>query len=661
MLQVIAQRETSALSSDRRDKMKNIYMVQASNTYTGNAFKAAYLPYAVGLLVAYAFKDELVKREYDFKRFVFTREDTNSVVESLESPTFVGFSNYIWNTRYNLTLAKKIKAKYPECVILFGGHNVPPNNSFLEEYGFIDFLIHGEGEEAFKALLTELTKDKPDFSTIPNLSYRAENGIAIKNSIEVLTKTDYPSPYLDGWFEYIFNENPDMQLDAIIETSRGCPRSCAYCDWGCNSQKIKLYPIERVKAEIDWFAAHKVKFIWGADANFGAYERDLEIVDHFIKVREETGYPERIRTNYAMNNPDRVFEISRKLERFGLSKEGATLSFQSLNPETLEYIGRKNMSMDKFSKLIALYKKEGVTTYSELIIGLPGETYQSFCKGIGMLLAAGQHRLITTYNCEILPNSPMAAPDFMQKHGIKTADVIYLTAHSESDKEVQERTKYIVGTNTLTTEEWIECNIFACFVESYHHYGILKFIAIYLFRELGIPYEKFYNAIIEFAKQNKKSIAYSVYEKLYGFFKSISLENPTKLYANELYGNITWIPKNVAHLDTIYRVDDFYSEIYNLVNSLVNDKEITDEIIKYQKTALKLPARNNFSVDFVFNWHEYFTKILADEESKLIKKCNTVSVNNERQPMDWKEYAFESTWFGKNGITFNPGMSVKDI
>ncbi len=642
--------------------MKNIYMVQASNTYSGNSFKAAYLPYAVGLLIAYAFTDETVKSEYDFKRFVFVRESTDDVVAKLENPAFIGFSNYIWNTHYNLALAKKIKEKFPECIIMFGGHNVPPDNSFLENYPFIDFLIHGEGEEAFKNLLVELTKETPDFSGISNLSYRKSENEFVKNATEVLTKTDYPSPYLTGLFDYIFEENPDMQLDAILETSRGCPRSCAYCDWGCNSQKIKLFPIERVFAEIDWFATHKVKFIWGADANFGAYERDIEIVDYFIKVREKTGYPERIRTNYAMKNPERVFEISRKLERFGLSKEGATLSFQSLNPETLEFIGRKNMSLDKFSELISLYKKEGVTTYSELIVGLPGETYESFCKGIGALLAAGQHRLITVYNCEILPNSPMADPEYMKKHGIKTADIVYLTAHSESDKEIQERTKYVIGTNTLPTEDWIACNVFTCFEESYHHYGILKFIAIYLYYEFGIPYEKFYNMIIDFAKKDKNSIGYSVYDKLYSFFKSVSIEKPMKLYSNEIYGDITWIPKNVAHLDTIYRLDAYYDEIRPLLISFGMSEEIADELIKYQKTALKYPAKNNFSVEFSHNWHEFFTDILEnDTHNPLVEKKNIVSVNNKSNPDNWKDYAVESTWFGKNGATFNPDISAKDI
>ena len=241
--------------------MKNVYMVQASTTYGGNLFKAAYLPYAAGLLVAYAWTDETVKKEYCFKRFIFTREEIESAVSSLEDPAIIGFSNYIWNTEYNKALSKRIKELYPDCLIVFGGHNVPPDTEFLEKFDYIDFLIHGEGEEAFLELLLELSKDEPDFSAVSNLSFRNKNGGYTSTPVKILTKTDYPSPYLTGVFDNIIKENPNMQLDAILETSRGCPRNCAYCDWGCTNSKVKLFPIERVHAEIEWFAKNKIAFL----------------------------------------------------------------------------------------------------------------------------------------------------------------------------------------------------------------------------------------------------------------------------------------------------------------------------------------------------------------------------------------------------------------
>lgn len=639
--------------------MKNIYMVQPSNTYSGQNFKAAYLPYAAGLLVANAFTNETVKSNYEFKRFIFIREKTEKALASLENPAIVGFSNYVWNTKYNLTLAEKIKEKYPDCIIIFGGHNVAGGeNSFLDKYDFIDFLIRGEGEEAFCNLLCELCKETPDYSSVSNLSYRSE-GKAIHNPVETLTRIDYPSPYLTGLFDDIYKENPDMQLDAILETSRGCPNSCAYCDWGCNNQKIKRFPIERIYAEIDWLAAHKTKFIWGADANFGAFERDLDIVDYFVSVREKTGYPERLRINYAKANPLRVFEINKQLEQHNLTKQGATISFQSLNPETLENIGRKNMDLDSFSELLSLYRKEGITIYSELIVGLPGETYESFCSGIGKLLAAGQHRLITTYICVLLPNSPMADPDYMEKHGIISVEVPFLVAHTNDEDDVVETTSYIIGTNTMCPEDWIKSNIFTCFEESYHHFGILKFIAIYLFTKYNVPYEKFYNDIINSALEDKNSVAYSAYQKLYSYYKSITESKPISLYQNDIFGDLSWSNNLLTFLDTIYRLDTFYDEIRPLLQGYGVPENIIDELIRYQKTALKLPGRNNFGEDFSYNWHDYFKGIIEDCPIELSEKPNTVRVMNKSVPDNWKEWALESVWFNKNGITFNPVVKVE--
>ncbi len=636
--------------------MKNVYMVQASNTYGGNIFKSAYLPYAVGLLVAYAKEDSRINEEYDFRRFIFTREETDMAADSLETPAVMGFSNYIWNTEYNKALAKKVKSRYPGCVIIFGGHNVPPDADFLEKYDYIDFLIHGEGEEAFKGLLLEMLKEKPDFYSVPNISFRTSDGGYFTTEEKVLEGTDYPSPYLTGVFDSIIKENPDMQLDAILETSRGCPRNCAYCDWGCTNSKVKLFSLERVLAEIEWFAKNKIAFLWGADANFGAYERDEIIVDKLVEMREKYGYPERIRTNYAKNRHEAVFNINRKLEKYGLSKEGATLSFQSLNPDTLEAIGRKNMSLDKFKDIMQMYRADGVTTYSELILGLPCETYESFCRGIGSLLEAGQHRLINVYNCEILPNSPMAQKDYLDKYGIRTSEVVFLTSHSKADAEIIEKTKYVTGTQSMNSEEWIKANIFACFEKSLHHYGILRSFAIYLYHEKNVRYEDFYNAVIKMCREKEDSFINYAYSFLYNFYKTVVDEKPMRLYTNDIYGKITWAPEHVAHMDWIPKLDELYDILRPLFVSFGIDDEITDEIAEYEKCIMKRPGENNFSREFSYDWHGYFTTVLAGSYAPLKQVKNRVSVNNEKHPETWTDYALEAAWFGKNGGAYNPGV-----
>lgn len=647
---------------DRREKkvnmVKNVYMVQASATYGGNLFKAAYLPYAAGLLVANAWEDETIRQAYAFKRFVFTREVTDEAVASFEEPAVIGFSNYIWNTRYNLALARKTKEKYPDCVIIFGGHNVPPDESFLKEYPYIDFLIHAEGEDAFRALLLELLAEQPDFGKINNLSFRCGDGYVTTPQV-IQTRTDYPSPYLTGIFDSIVEEHPDMQLDAILETSRGCPRHCAYCDWGCTDSAVKLFPMERVLAEIDWFAAHKVAFLWGADANFGAYERDEEIARHLLEVREKYGYPERLRTNYAKNHRDRVFRINRMLEKDGITKEGATLSFQSLNPDTLKAIGRQNMSLEQFKEQIAMYRSAGVTTYSELILGLPLETYESFCRGLGLLLENGQHRLINVYNCELLPNSPMAQPEYMKKYGIKTADVIFLTAHSKLDSEIVERSNYVVATSTMSEEQWVNANVFACFEKSMHHNGMLRSLAIYSFYEKHIRYEDFYNSVIDFAKRSDKHVVNNGYAFLYNFYNTVVREEPMKLYTNDIYGKISWAPDFTPYMDVIYRLDEYYEAMRPLFLSLGIEDGILTELYNYQKCILKRAFANHFSHAFTYDWHRYFKTVIEGSYAPLEKRTNRIRVDNEKTIESWQEYGVDGAWFGKDGHMFNLGISVE--
>ncbi len=461
--------------------------------------------------------------------------------------------------------------------------------------------------------------------------------------------------YLTGVFDDILKENSDMQLDAILETSRGCPRNCAYCDWGCTNSKVKFFSLERVYAEIEWFAKNKIAYFWGADSNFGTHARDEEIADYIVEMRKKFGYPERIQINYAKDNPERVFRINQKFEKYGLSKLGSTISFQSLNPDTLAAIGRKNVSLEKFGDLMSMYRNAGVSTYSELILGLPCETYQSFCRGIGTLLEAGQHRDIFVYNCVILPNSPI---DYLDKYGIKTAEVVLFTAHNKVETEIAEKTKCVVGTSSMNSEEWIAVNIFACFEKSLHHFGILQKFAIYFHYEKNVRYEDFYNSVINWCRNSDNEIINRPYRFLYDFYKKFSLEQPMELYRNEeIYGKVNWAPDHTVHMDSIFRLEDYYRAIRPLLESYESDKTILDEITEYQKCVLKRANRNNYSCDFTYGWHEYFTKAIAGEYVPLKQYSNRVNINNEKNPENWPEYAFESVWFGKNGGPFNTGIT----
>ena len=327
---------------------KKLYFFQVNYPYG----KSAHIPYTAGQLSAYAFDDKDVSDNYVLEKIFFLREKADNVLALIDNPSVVAFSTYIWNFNYNKTLAALIKEKFPECVIIFGGHHVSPGGKLLEECKDIDYLLHGEGEIIFRRLLRALIGlEKAE--DIPGISMRTENRI-ITNPEIISEECNFPSPYLKGYFDDILKDNPDKDFMALIETSRGCPNSCAYCDWSNMKSKIRKFPIERIYGEIEWVMKNKVYGLGSADSNFGMFKREEEITDKIVEAKKKSGFPIGFQTSYAKNSSRTVFNIGMKLEKSGMNK-GITLSFQSMSKEVLKNIGRQNISIDYYSELMRLY------------------------------------------------------------------------------------------------------------------------------------------------------------------------------------------------------------------------------------------------------------------------------------------------------------------
>ena len=160
--------------------------------------------------------------------------------------------------------------------------------------------------------------------------------------------------------------------------------------------------------------------------------------------------PQQIRAAYAKNSDQRVFQISKSLNEAGMSN-AVTLSTQSLDAKTLDVIKRTNIKIEDFANLMIDYRRENVSTYTELIIGLPGETYDSFVHGINQLLDTGQHEGLNVYLYSVLPNSERTAPIYMAEHGITSVEMPTLLLHSTLVGDgLQEHSQIVVETNSFS-------------------------------------------------------------------------------------------------------------------------------------------------------------------------------------------------------------------
>ncbi len=627
--------------------MKNVYFVQV-DVSAGLGEKNAYLPYTAGILAASAWQSEIVKREYEFKEFIFLREDVDSVVSRMDEPAAVAFSNYCWNTEYNKTLSKALKAKYPDCAVIFGGHNVPDDFSFLEEFPYIDYLVHGEGEEPLKKLLEALALNS-DLNAVQNISFRSGSGY-VRTQTECPRSLDVPSPYLDGWFDSLMESHPEMTFNAILETSRGCPNKCAYCDWGLLKSRVRLFSLERVRAEIEWMSSHKIAFVWGADANFGMFNRDLEIADALVEAKKKTGYPERMRMNYAKNNFENVFAIVKKFKECDFDRIGATLSFQSLSPTVLENIGRTNSDIDFYKNLLTKYNSENMKAYSELILGLPGETYESFIAGIGKLFEIGQHFVFEVYGCILLPNSAMGQKDYVEKFGIKTVKTEITRVHVYQEEfSIPEYNMIITETNTMSRDMWVRSCAFVNLTKAFHGHGFLRAFAIYLYVETGVPYEKFYDGIIDRLEANPGLFTSGLYFKMKEHAREQSVGAKVHKLTFEPCGDVIWEDNEILALNLLSNLDEFYADMEPYLRSFGIPDDIYGDLLAYQKNILRQPNDRERTVSLDYDVHGFLCGAYVNDLHPLKKKKHTLRMTDTDVQTNWPDFGKYVIWYGRMG------------
>ena len=472
--------------------MNNVYLFQVNYTVTIGGKDSIWLPYSTGCLAATAKSMPDINEYYTFGPELFCkREDPQEIMKRMESPAIVGFSNYVWNTEWNRVMSRVIKEAYPECVIVFGGPNVW--DGYIEQEGnsHIDVVLKNEGEYAF----IDLLRMHKDGEELP--AYLTGERI---HDLSVLK-----DPYETGQFDWLVENYPDNVWQGTFETNRGCPFSCTFCDWGSLTfAKVKKFEIERVEANMKWMAENKVTYLFCADANVGIFkQRDIEIAHILRKWADAPGsLIDGMNLQYNKNNTDVCLDIA---EIIGPYSRGITFAVQSMDESVLEAIKRKNMAMNKLFTLIKEANKRNLMSYTELILPMPEETLESWKDGLATILEAGQHSAIMVWNAQLLQNSEMNQPEYVEKYGIeKTTAYDYINYGNPNDwSGAEEQLEIIKATNTMTSKEVIEGWMYFIIIREFHVNGISQIVARYLNGKHGISYRKFYETYYNKLKQDK--------------------------------------------------------------------------------------------------------------------------------------------------------------
>ena len=625
--------------------MKNVYFVQVNDFY-GSGRKSTYIPYAAGCIQAYCSKSEVIAANYRFGRIVYCRDALPAIVSRFEDPFMVLFSCSVWNTEFNKALAKAVKAAYPACLILFGGHHVSSDRSFLAANPFVDFVIHNGGEEPAARLLERLALGQP-FSDVPNLSYRGADGVPVTTPILPQTGSDYPSPYLEGIFDDILTD--DVAFSVILETNRGCPNSCAFCDWGQLKSKVRLFPLTRVFAEIDWIAAHKIEYVYCADANFCLFSRDAQIVDYIINSNKTTGYPKIFHVNFTKNRTDFVFDISTRMMKEGLAK-AQTVAFQSMSPAALENIGRKNMPISHFRSLMRRFNENHISTYSELILGLPGETYNSFVDGMCALIENGQHFAVYVYPCEVFPNSEISQPRYREKYKIGTTRVPFQLMHTNGAAEygVTEYVDVVTSTGSMNADDWVRTYLFASLVQGFHNLGYLRCVAIWCRLTKGLAYRDFYEGLIAFAQAHPETFLYSLVTRIFALCQGVGEGKNPFVAECEGTGRVFWSFEEIAAIEVYRHLERFYAEVKGWLCSVYGLSDEMDALFRYQFDIMKKVGQTDVAITSAYDFYSYFAAVFLNAPQPLQKRNIRITLTDPKPVFSLPDYARETVWYGRN-------------
>jgi hypothetical protein len=398
---------------------------------------------ALGMILAYAREHrggELASSFELIPPFASKSRVTADFFGSTPERAVVLCSDYLWSTESNLALSRALKKIAPGTVVVHGGPSVPKYEeaceTFMAAHPWVDIAVRGEGEVTTAEILRclaagdgELDRCRDDLATIDGITFRSAGvGGALVRTADRKRVEDLdmlPSPYLAGIFS---DEEASGWLSAVIETNRGCPYGCTFCDWGSAIlQKVRCFSLDRVRQELDWIAHHGIDILWGADANFGIYERDLEIAEHIASLRQRHGAPRQLVVNYAKNATDRLADIIRVLNAADVAANGI-VSIQTRDETTLAHIHRSNIRSERYDDLVRIFRSEKLPASTDLMIGLPGATPASFREDLQFFF--DRRVPCKAYRTQVLPNAPMAHPDYLAEHAIEVDDECYIVATS---------------------------------------------------------------------------------------------------------------------------------------------------------------------------------------------------------------------------------------
>ena len=604
----------------------------ADLTHTGTGVNSRAFPLGVGCVMAHANRE--LKGLISSNLFKFP-EDLNKALLK-QTPHMLCMSNFCWNINLSYAFVKYVKKINPNIITIFGGPNYPidkgERESFLRNHPYLDFYIKWDGEIAFVNVFKKLAELNFDVNLFKNNKTISENCCYVHKE-EYIEGPDHrasdlailPSPYLAGLFDEFFGLN----LQPWIETTRGCPYACTFCNDGHGSRNRVYRKLKhQIQEEIEYIAIRADNSVLGmADLNFAMFKEDLDTAHIISSIIKKYDWPHQVETSMGKSQPER---LTAAVDIINENKSGVIklrASVQSMDNEVLKLIKRKNMPIEKILELNKAKGENRQTEFhTELILALPGDSLEKHFQSLKLAIDSiginniDIHQLILLKGSEMGELEERAKFNFNVKHRVYVGCFGLYDIGREKEIPIPEFEETVVGNDTLTFKEYLECRVMSLLVKIYvdnnsfnEVFSFLKGLHLSIF-DLLIHlknnfihnYSSLDSLIASFIEGSQKPLYNDLnYLKDYLTKEIIQKYISGEIGGNELLNHKAWAYVNCS--------DDLYSCLeksilsYLEINDLsteANRRYVRDAIRFNQLRRLDLSntegvKEGNFSLDFI--------------------------------------------------------------
>ncbi len=441
----------------------------------------------------------------DFTRLEFTiNQQISRIVAQLyeQKADLIGFSCYIWNIEMIQKIIRNFKKVAPETMIVLGGPEVSFDSAdCMQEYPEIDYIICGEGESAFAALIRHVFDDRCQADQLPdNITYRDRQANVIVPAISQgrIKELDMiPSPYQRNFDRDVFSHRI-----IYYETSRGCPYSCQYC-LSSTDQGVRFFSLERVKQDLLLFMEAGVKQVKFVDRTFNCAPQYAKQIFQWI-IENHQG-----KTNFHFEIAADILtdDIIEYLKQAPYGLFQLEIGVQSTYGQTLEAIQRKT-NWERLKKAVLAIKQGGnIHQHLDLIVGLPHEDYQQFSQSFDDVYQLGPEKL------------QMGFLKLLKGSGLRREQEQYQYLYTE------EAPYEILQSKDLHYCEVVRLKEIEDILDHYYNSHQFEKTLLYLMKSTKLRPFEFYEQIAIYCKSNgffeRSHSQTALYEYLYGFAQTV--------------------------------------------------------------------------------------------------------------------------------------------